>query len=177
MAPLQPQGSHFGLILPLCSSSATVGLALFQYPVFLSFLQTKPSIAGRPLSQYWEPLIKQGGGLIAVCFTTSSISGLLCARWLRTHQTLETTDVGKWYAYGSVLAAAHLAFFPIVSGSINRMIASGKEGVTKSDTQIDEENRKEMYNWFVWHTARTLLVDIPALWCFAEGAALAFWVI
>src|SRR6266516_4003492 len=85
MPPMQPQGSHLGLILPLCTSSATVGLAVFQYPVFLSFLQTKPSTAGRPLSRYWEPFLKQGGGLILGLGLTSSISGLVSWRWLQTH--------------------------------------------------------------------------------------------
>jgi len=36
MPPMKPEGAHFGLILPLCTSSATVGLALFQY-VFSCF--------------------------------------------------------------------------------------------------------------------------------------------
>ncbi|KAK5120299.1 hypothetical protein LTR85_006505 [Meristemomyces frigidus] len=177
MPVLQPQGSHFGLILPLCTSSATVGLALFQYPVFLSFLQAKPSIAGKPLSRYWDPLIRVGGGMIAAFALTSTVAGALSARWLKSHTTLETSSVSQWYDYGAILAAGHLAFFPLVAGPISRMIDAGKEGSVKSENEIDEANREEMRTWFLWHTVRTLLVDTPALLCFAEGAALSFWVI
>ena len=151
---MQPQGSHLGLILPLCTSSATVGLAVFQYPVFLSFLQAKPSAAGRPLSRYWEPFLKQGGGVILGLGLTSSISGLVSWRWLQTHGHLETTAVSKWYGYGALFALAHFVFVPLVAGPI-----------------------KEMGNWLLWHTVRTVVADLPALWCFAEGVALSFWVI
>lgn len=107
MAPLQPRAGHLGLILPLCTSSATLGLALFQYPVFYSFFRS--GNAGTPLSRYWEPLFAQGGALITALGVTSMVAGGLSARWLRTHVTLETTSVASWYLYGSVLAGAHVA--------------------------------------------------------------------
>jgi hypothetical protein len=107
MAPLNPRAGHLGLILPLCSSSATLGLALYQYPVFFSFLQS--GNAGKPLSRYWEPLLKQGGVLITALSVTSAVAGAFSARWLRTHVTLETTTVSNWYIYGSILAAGHIA--------------------------------------------------------------------
>ena len=47
----------------------------------------------------------------------------------------------------------------------------------KSEDEVDESNRKEMANWLIWHTVRTVVADLPALWCFAEGVALSFWVI
>ena len=56
------------------------------------------------------------------------------------------------------------------------MIDDGKSESTKADSSIEESNTKEMSNWFMWHTIRTAVVDLPALWCFAEGAALSFWV-
>jgi hypothetical protein len=175
MPPMQPQGSHLGLILPLCTSSATVGLAVFQYPVFLSFLQSKPSTAGRPLSRYWEPFLKQGGGLILGLGLTSSISGLVSWRWLQTHGHLETTAVSKWYSYGALFALAHFAFVPLVMTPIKNMTEAAES--SKSEEEVDEANRKEMANWLLWHTVRTVVADIPALWCFAEGVALSFWVI
>jgi hypothetical protein len=175
MPPMQPQGSHLGLILPLCSSSATVGLAVFQYPVFLSFLQSKPSTAGRPLSRYWEPFLKQGGGIIVGLGLTSAVSGLVSWRWLQTHGQLETTAVSKWYSYGALFALAHFAFVPLVAGPIKNMTDAGES--SKTEDEVDESNRKEMANWLIWHTVRTVVADIPALWCFAEGVALSFWVI
>lgn len=178
MPPLQPKPGHLGLILPLATSSATVGLALLQYPMFNSFLQpTNPSIAGKPLSKYWEPLMTQGVAVIALAPITSTIAGLLSARWLHTHATLETTDVSKWYTIGAGLAAGHFAFAPMVWPLIKRMVDGGKEDSGLSETELEERNRKDMGQWFVWHTVRTLVVDLPALWCFAEGAALSFWVI
>jgi Domain of unknown function (DUF1772) len=172
---MQPQGSHLGLILPLCTSSATVGLAVFQYPVFLSFLQAKPSTAGRPLSRYWEPFLKQGGGVILGLGLTSSISGLVSWRWLQTHGHLETTAVSKWYGYGALFALAHFAFVPLVAGPIKTMMDVAES--SKSEDEVEETNRKEMGNWLLWHTVRTVVADLPALWCFAEGVALSFWVI
>ena len=56
------------------------------------------------------------------------------------------------------------------------MIVQGKEASTMSEEETDKSNRKEMQMWLTWHTLRTFLVDLPALWCFAEGAALSFWV-
>ena len=175
MAPMQPQGSHLGLILPLCTSSATVGLAVFQYPIFLSFLQSKPSTAGRPLSRYWEPFLKQGGGIILGLGLTSAISGIVSWRWLQTHTHLETTAVSQWYSYGALFAVAHYAFVPLVAGPIKNMADAAES--SKSEEEVDESNRKEMANWLIWHTVRTVVADLPALWCFAEGVAQSFWVI
>jgi hypothetical protein len=176
MPLLAPQSAHFGLLLPICTSSATVGLALYQYPQFYSFLNAEPSIAGKTLSRYWEPMIKTGATLISVLCACSAAGGALAARWLKTHQTLETTDVSHWYTYGTVLAAAHFVFWPLVGGPIKRMIDDGASASTKSEEQTDRDNRAEMKTWFTYHTIRTLLVDLPALWCFAEGAAQSFWI-
>ena len=175
MPPLQPQSSHFGLILPLCTSSATVGLALYQYPQFTAFLG-EGHLAGKNLSKYWTPMFKQGYIVISALGLGSTLSGLLSARWLANHQQLETSDVGRWYTYGAVLAALHFAFVPLVGGPIKRMIERGSETNTMSEEAVDTENRKEMKTWFMWHTVRTVLFDLPALWCFAEGAATAMWV-
>lgn len=163
------------MILPLCTSSATVGLALYQYPQFTAFLG-EGHLAGKTLSKYWTPVFKQGYVVISLLGLGSTVSGLLSARWLRTHQTLETTDVGKWYTYGAVLAALHFAFIPLVGGPIKRMIERGSDTNTLSDESTEGENRKDMKTWFMWHSIRTLVVDLPALWCFAEGASIAFWV-
>lgn len=57
MAPLQPHAGHIGLVLPLTTTAATVGLALYQYPVFLAFLQPGQTIAGKPLSKFWETMV------------------------------------------------------------------------------------------------------------------------
>jgi hypothetical protein len=176
MPLLQPQSSHFGLLLPICTSSATVGLALYQYPQFLSFLNAEPSVAGKTLSRYWDPMFKSGAGLISVIAAASTISGGLAARWLKGHQTLETTTVSNWYTYGTVLAAGHFVFWPLVAGPISRMVANGASDSVKSEEQTDADNRVEMKTWFTYHTIRTFLVDLPALWCFAEGAAQSFWV-
>ena len=52
-----PQSGHVGLVLPLCTSAATLGLSLYQFPVFLSFAQPNSPIAGKPLSQFWESMV------------------------------------------------------------------------------------------------------------------------
>jgi len=181
MAPLQPKGSHFGLILPLCTSSATVGLSLLQYAIFIPILQapthntTTSPLAGKPLSQFWSVWLAPATSVIAGFTITSAVAGVACARWLRTHQTLETTDVSSFYLYGAVLAAGHLAFAPAVAGKIQRMIAAGKES---SDAhEVETVNREQQKAWLMWHTVRTVLVDVPALWCFAEGVALALWIV
>ncbi|KAK5136005.1 hypothetical protein LTR08_004259 [Meristemomyces frigidus] len=175
MPVFQPRGGHFGLILPLCTSSATIGLALFQYPIFLSFLQAQPSIAGGPLSRFWDAVIVPGGSIITAITLTSAIAGAVSARWLQTHATLETSSVSQWYTYGAILAAGHLAFVPFIAGPIR--IEAEKAIERRSEEAIDEANREEMKSWLFWHTMRTVLVDAPALLCFAEGAALSFWVV
>lgn len=183
MPPLQPRGGHLGLILPLCTSSATLGLSLFQYPLFLSFLSPKSHptsqkphrISGTPLSAFWSSFLRPSATLISALTLTSAGAGLLASRWLNTHRTLETTEVGKWYMIGAGLSAAHLAFVPLVSGPIKRVLAAGKG--SENEKEVEGSNEKEMMTWLFVHTLRTLVVDVPALWCFAEGAALSFWVI
>lgn len=180
MPPLQPRGGHLGLILPLCTSSATLGLSLFQYPLFLSFLSPKRDsnnkphrISGTPLSAFWSSFLTPAATLISTLALTSAGAGFIASRWLNTHRTLETTEVGKWYLIGAGLSAGHLAFVPMVAGPVKRMLQGG-EG---NEKEVEGRNEKEMMTWLFVHTLRTLVVDVPALWCFAEGAALSFWVI
>lgn len=190
MPALNPRGSHLGLILPLCTSSATVGMSLLQYPLFFAFLQpygrssaaksdeptNSEKISGLALSRFWSGFLAPAGSLIAGVALTSTASGVIANRWLRPHTTLETTAVSKWYAYGAVLAFGHLAFVPMVAGPIVK-ITEARNSNDESTDKIEEANEGALRTWLGWHTARTLLVDIPALWCFAEGAALSFWVI
>ena len=121
-------------------------------------------------------MIKTGATLISGICLSSAVAGALAARWLKTHSTLETTDVSHWYTYGTVLAAAHFVFWPLVGGPIKKMIDNGAAGNAKTEEQTDRDNREHMKTWFMYHTIRTLLVDLPALWCFAEGAAQSFWI-
>lgn len=141
----------------------------------MSFLQAQPSTAGRPLSRYWNPFVKQGGVVVFGCALTSAISGLASWRWLQNHGHLETTAVSQWYSYGALFALAHFAFVPLVAGPIKNMSDAGDSA--KSEEEVDESNRKEMATWLIWHSVRTLVADLPALWCFGEGVALSFWVI
>lgn len=190
MPALNPSGSHLGLILPLCTSSATVGMSLLQYPLFFAFLQpygrnstaksdktaNPEKISGLALSRFWSAFLAPAGSLIAGVALTSTASGILASRWLQSHTTLETTAVSKWYAYGAVLALGHLAFVPMVAGPIWKITEAGKSS-DEAASKLEAGNEGALRTWLGWHTARTLLVDIPALWCFAEGAALSFWVI
>ncbi|KAI9655531.1 MAG: hypothetical protein M1821_005324 [Bathelium mastoideum] len=102
--------SHPGLLLPLCTSSASLALSAFQFPLFLAFLpkhpspshhnssrSTKPtssaSLTGRPLSHFWARFLVPGAGLVVACAATSTLAGALSARWLAQHGHLETTEV------------------------------------------------------------------------------------
>jgi hypothetical protein len=190
MPALNPRGGHLGLILPLCTSSATVGMSLLQYPLFFAFLrphgkgstgkgnktEVSEKISGLALSRFWTGFLAPAGSLIAGVALTSTVSGIIANRWLRSHTTLETTAVSKWYAYGAVLAFGHLTFVPMVAGPILKITEAGNSSDV-STGRIEEGNERALRTWLGWHTVRTLLVDIPALWCFAEGAALSFWVI
>lgn len=75
MPPLKPRSSHLGLILPLCTSSATLGMSVLQYPLFFAFLQPKAKsssakaeqakISGLPLSHFWASFLAPAGTPIA----------------------------------------------------------------------------------------------------------------
>ncbi|KAI6839973.1 hypothetical protein KC340_g2444 [Hortaea werneckii] len=143
MEALKPRGGHFGLILPLCTSSATVGLSLFQYPLFGSFLGAEPSIAGKPLSRFWNTFLAPGASMITTVALTSATAGAFAARWLRTHATLETNSVASWYTWGAILAAGHLAFVPLVAGPIKRMAESERKGSVMTEEEADRTNREE----------------------------------
>lgn len=143
MEALKPRGGHFGLILPLCTSSATLGLSLFQYPLFGSFLGAEPSIAGKPLSRFWNTFLAPGASMITTVALTSATAGAFAARWLRTHATLETNSVASWYTWGAILAAGHLAFVPLVAGPIKRMAESERKGSMMTEEEADSTNREE----------------------------------
>jgi hypothetical protein len=185
--PPHPSTSPHNLTAPSLTPPIATGLSLFQYPLFLSFLRParspeEKSLAGKPFSLFWSHFFLPSVGIITSSFLTTALSGFLCARWLRTHATLETTDVSKFYTYGAVLALAHGAFIPLVAGPIKRVMDAGGKDVVgvqgeKGIETLEEGNRREMRTWFLWHSVRTVLVDVPALWCFAEGVALSFWVV
>ena len=89
-----------------------------------------------------------------------------------------------WYLYGAGLTLAHFAFVPVVAGQI-RMVMRGREDPREDrsvdkprdyegDQECEEANRYWMMRWLRVHTARTLLVDLPAVWCFAKGFGAAF---
>ncbi|QIW97189.1 hypothetical protein AMS68_002707 [Peltaster fructicola] len=174
---IRPRGGHLGLILPLCTASATVGMTIFQYPMLLAFLNARPTITGKPMSRFFDALAVPAIASIVPTTLVSAISGLVCARWLRTHVTLETTSVSNWYLYGSVFAVGHLAFVPLVAGPIKRMAEAGRDVITRSEEEIEKANEKELKQWLIVHTVRTLTVDLFALVCFAEGVAQSLWII
>lgn len=164
-------------------------MTLLQYPLFFAFLQPKEQsgstndkteearpltkISGLPLSHFWSSFLAPASTLIAGVALTSAASGFVAARWLRSHATLETTAVSKWYAYGAALALGHLAFVPMVAGPIVR-ITDALKGSESRDEVVEANNESALRTWLGWHAVRTVLVDGPAVWCFVEGAAAWF---
>lgn len=177
IANIRPRGGHFGLILPVVSASTTLGFAIFEYPMILAFLQARPSVTGTPFSRWWQAFFKPAVGVILGACLTSAISGLVCARWLRTHVTLETTSVSNWYLYGSVFALGHLAFVPFIARPIERVVNRGTDLVVEDNESLQAANTKDMEEWLTVHTVRAITMDLPALICFAEGVAQSFWII
>ena len=53
-------------------------------------------------------------------------ANLIIARWPRAHGTLETTTIGRWYMYGSMLDLGHLAFVSLVAGPIQKITNASK---------------------------------------------------
>ena len=64
---------------------------------------------------------------------------------------------------------------PLVAGPIEKIADAGKHDSMVAG-EIEVGNEVAMRTWSAWHMVRTLLVDVPALWYFAEDAALSFWV-
>jgi hypothetical protein len=180
MPPFQPRPGHLALILPLSLSSATLGLSLFQFPLFYSFLRPQPNkskISGTPLSHFWSALRGPAAVLVSTLTLTTALSAGLCVRWLRAHETLETGHVSNWYLYGAGLTIAHLGMGLLVKPSVDKMVATVQNGKTVREADVTAVNEREMGTWFFFNTVRTLFVDVPALWCFAEGVALSSWII
>ncbi|KAI9723066.1 MAG: hypothetical protein M1828_004314 [Chrysothrix sp. TS-e1954] len=174
MAPPTP----FQLILPICTASATAGLSIYQYPLFASFLYARPSIAGRPLSGFWNAF-QPGASVRLFTDLATAVSASIAYKALDSVGTRSAVTGSKWYLYGASLAAAHLLFVPIISGPIKRMAAGA--GNVQHDKAIDEpldwtaeqtieeRNRREQVWWLQLHTIRTVLLDLPALWCLSQG--------
>ena len=175
--------SPLQLILPICTASATVGLSIYQYPLFASFLYARPSIAGRPLSGFWNAF-QPGASVRLITDLATAVSALVAYKSLNNNQsTSAAVTASKWYLYGAALAAAHLLFVPIVSRPI-RTMAAGAGNVQhdkaidepldwQEEQAIEERNRREQVWWLQLHTIRTVLVDLPALWCLSQGVGWA----
>lgn len=62
---------------------------------------------------------------------------------------------------------------PAVAGPIQTITgALGEDEV--SEEVVRARNEEAMRTWFVWHSIRTVFVDLPALGCFAEGVACGY---
>ena len=182
--------SHPALLLPLCSSSASLALSTFQYPLLFAFLpkaspttsskstQSSPAthrLSGRPFSHWWASFLVPGTGIIAGCVLTSVVAGAFSGRWLQQHRTLETTLISQWYTYGTVAAIGHFAFLPAVAPILKRIIERKEED--REENKVVAENERDARVWLTWHTVRTLTVDLAAVICFAKGIALSMWVV
>ncbi|OQO12993.1 hypothetical protein B0A48_02457 [Cryoendolithus antarcticus] len=161
MPLLRPLPAHLGLILPLCTASAQLGLSLASLPLFAAFLSPKKDsqgnltkISGTPLSHflasYSAPLASTN--LILTLMTVAS--GLLSFRWLRAHQTLETGQVGWWYAVGVAFAGVQMGFAPLVAPGMLRIVGQVEEG--KREAEVQGENEKDMATLFFVYLARTV---------------------
>lgn len=190
--PLTPQPYQrlhpINLILPLCTSAATLGLSIFQYPLFNSFLAAPPraprpkptnkrtqdttavKISGAPLSSFWQTFLVPSASLIAGICLASTTSGLLPAHGLRCLATPESRAMSAWFSCGAALALGHLAFVPAVAGPIRTIVNCRAE----SEGEVGERNESAMRAWLWWHTVRTVLVDAPSLFCLARGVGLGF---
>ena len=85
-------------------------MTLVQDPLFLAFLRGKGNsekdtteqskrpdrIICLPLSLFWNASLAPAGKMIAGIALTSSTAGLISARWLRSHGSLEATAIGSW---------------------------------------------------------------------------------
>ncbi|KAI9687978.1 MAG: hypothetical protein M1820_010357 [Bogoriella megaspora] len=151
-------------LLPLCTSSATLGLALLQFPLFASFLDSptstktpptpalkttfdksvsRDSISGRPLSLYWKTFFPPGASLIATSALTSFISGIYTYRSFTNSTTASSSGptVSKLYLYGALAAGGHFLFVPLVAGKIRKMIENAKGLGTKENYEDEGDQR------------------------------------
>jgi hypothetical protein len=72
----------------------------------------------------------------------------------------------------------HRNIIAVLSDIVTTILASWYIQAPNNKTNRNHANACTQPAWRPsWPTAGTLLVDLPALWCFAEGAALSFWVI
>ncbi|OQO08437.1 hypothetical protein B0A48_06307 [Cryoendolithus antarcticus] len=170
MPLLRPLPAHLGLILPLCTASAQLGLSLASLPLFAAFLSPKKDsqgnltkISGKPLSHF---LASYSGPLATtnlILTLTTVASGLLSFRWLTQHQTLETGQVGWWYAVGVVFAGVQMGFAPLVAPGMLRIVGQVKEAEGKREAEVQGENEKDMATLFFVYVARTVLGSLPAV--------------
>jgi hypothetical protein len=63
-----------------------------------------------------------------------------------------------------------------VAGPIQQITDAGKKALM-ANGETEEVNEAAMRTWLAWHTVKTLLADMPALWCFAERTTSGFWIV
>lgn len=101
---------------------------------------------------------------------------------IRSYSATTSSSV-RWLAIlGTAFAVGHFTFAPVVVPVIDAMccvydVDTGKETKGKKNSEIvlrekDERSIELQKRWNQVHLTRTLLVDLPAMLCFAT---LALW--
>lgn len=156
MPLLQPRPGHLLLLFPLCTSSATLGLALSRHPISGARSKSRPSPPA-------DETTLAGLPLLTLAQLTTGVAGVLAARWLRAHETLETSAVGEWYLLGAAVAGLGGVGLP----GMRRMV----EGPREEGGKGAEDGRG------LWWAVGGVVVNGLAVVCFAEGVGLSMWVI
>ena len=181
--------SHPALLLPLCTSAASLGLSLFSFPLLSTFLpdrsnstnqtasQANNPLSGETTSHFWSRFGVTGPTVFTSLVLATTLSGGFSSRWLHLHHQLETTTISQWYLYGAVAAAGHFAFAPVIAGSVQRITAQVEGGEAQKDKDVVSANEREIKNWIFWQAVRTVTVDVAAVVCFAKAVALSMWVV
>ncbi len=163
-------------LLPLMSTPASVSVAIYEAIVFNGLIkasqQDRHSTA-RTLSLWWKTTLPQGLGLILSLGLASTIGGV------RTIRALRNGSREKYVAIaGTMFAVGHFLFGPGVARVIQGMAEAYDD---LGGIEAKEEGRSEVVDgrvvelqrqWLRIHVWRSLVVDAPAMVCFAWLAAM-----
>ncbi|KAI0399503.1 hypothetical protein F4802DRAFT_602938 [Xylaria palmicola] len=138
-------------VAPVLTSTMAMRYAHDQW-LFLDNLLAPPhrDKANEIVPSYFKTFFMRGIWDIGILYTLTMATGI-------TNLSTRTAGAAwKWYAAGTALAVAHMAFVPFVMYKVKGLIDDEPKG----------RGNETLRKWLDVHTLRSCVADVPAWACF-----------
>lgn len=157
-------------LFPLMSTTASVGVAIFEAVAFRGFVKVarldKP-LAARSIALWWKSTVSESIPYILLLGAASLTGGIRAIRKFEVGSSERYVAVA-----GTLLAVGHFVYGPTMVKVIQGM-AEGYDGLDgmrakkeESRELVDDRVVELQRRWLRIHAWRSFTVDVPAMLCF-----------